>query len=142
MTAIVNFVRLDPGLPTPKFQTDGAVGLDLYSSISSIVPANSSMIVPTGISIGLQPGWKAMIHGRSGLGFKKDVVPFMGTIDTDYRGEIYVKLFNLGDKDFHFNRGDRICQLCIEPAPQAILRECVTLDETKRGGDGFGHTGR
>lgn len=141
MTPFVDILQIDKGLPIPKYETVGAAGIDLYSTVDDRVDPGESVIVGTGIAMAIPNGWKGTIKGRSGLGFKKDIEPFPGTIDSDFRGEIKVKLFNRGNEAFYFKKGDRICQICIEEAKQAQLMVREKLDDTVRGAMGFGSTG-
>ena len=142
MTPFVDIKKLDPHLPTPSYQTTGAAGMDLYAVENGWVAAGGSKVVSVGISVAIPHGYKGVIAGRSGMGFRDEVVPFPGTIDSDYRGEIKVKLFNLGKFSYFFDRGARICQLCILPAPQALVKVVEEVSISQRGENGFGSTGK
>ena len=125
----------------PKRQTIGAAGFDIRSAETSVVPPHGSAIVDTGISLALAPGTYASIRGRSSLAFKNDVTAFEGTIDSDYRGPIKVKLFNHSNTPFEVVRMQRIAQLIVQSfiSPQMDLTQ--SLDDTVRGMGGFGSTG-
>jgi len=134
-------------LPIPKYQTNQAAGLDIYSANPEkeeikILPGEYKLI-PTGISIGLPKGYEAQIRPRSGLAAKHGITVLNtpGTIDSDYRGEISVILINLGKNDFNVARGMRIAQMIISPVSQFKIDIVDELDTTSRGEKGFGSTG-
>ena len=128
----------------PEYATAGAAGMDLKANILEpmILKARGSIVVPTNIHIQLPEGCEAQVRGRSGLAFKYDIVSHIGTIDADYRGPIGVKLFNFSDNDFVIKPGERIAQLVVTRYEKVEWDEVSTLDETDRGEDGFGSTGR
>lgn len=135
------------GLPIPKYESEGAAGLDLLAAISEskniiILPGKAEM-VPTGIAIALPKGFEAQIRPRSGLAAKNGITILNspGTIDSDYRGEISAMLINHSKVNFEIERGMRIAQMVIAPVVQFNLIKTDTLDETKRGAGGFGSTG-
>ena len=131
-------------LAIPSYATAGAAGMDLRSSESLTIKPHARALVATGIAIALPHGFEGQVRPRSGLAVKHGVTVLNapGTIDCDYRGEIKVPLINHGDDDFVIVRGDRIAQMVIAPAPQAILEEVSSLDETYRGTGGFGSSGK
>lgn len=128
----------------PEYATYGASGMDLKADILEpiIIKARGSAIIPTNIHIQLPEGYEAQVRGRSGLAFKYDIVAHIGTIDSDYRGPIGVKLFNFSDNDFIIKPGERVAQLVIAKYEKVEWEEVATLDETERGEGGFGHTGK
>ena len=135
------------GLPIPKYESEGAAGLDLLAAIGEdksiiILPGRAEM-VPTGIAIALPSGFEAQIRPRSGLAAKNGITILNspGTIDSDYRGEISAMLINHSKVNFEIERGMRIAQMIIAPVVQFNLIKTETLDETKRGAGGFGSTG-
>ena len=135
------------GLPIPKYETEGAAGLDLLAAIGEdksiiILPGRAEM-VPTGIAIALPKGFEAQIRPRSGLAAKNGITILNspGTIDSDYRGEISAMLINHSKVNFEIERGMRIAQMIIAPVVQFNLIKTETLGETKRGAGGFGSTG-
>jgi dUTP pyrophosphatase len=130
--------------PLPEYATKLSAGMDLRADIDSpvTIKPKTSNAFKTGIYIGLPEGLEAQVRGRSGLAFKYDIISHIGTIDADYRGEIHVKLFNLSDKDFVVNPGDRIAQLVVSKVEKIEWCEVSELDETERGTGGFGHTGK
>ncbi len=129
----------------PQYETEGAAGMDLRAYLDAPVTLQPGerMLVPTGISIALPRGYEAQIRARSGLAVKKGIglVNGVGTIDSDYRGEIRVPLINWGHEPFLIENGDRIAQMVIAAYEVAEWEPAETLDETERGAGGFGHTG-
>jgi dUTP pyrophosphatase len=134
-------------LPLPRYQSEGAAGLDLTAAVAADRPITISpgerALIPTGIAMALPQGSEAQVRPRSGLAVRHGVTVLNapGTIDADYRGEIHVLLVNLGDASVTIERGARIAQLVIAPVMQATVCEAVDLDETTRGVGGFGSTG-
>lgn len=135
------------GLPIPKYESEGAAGLDLLAAIvenkSIIILPGRAEMVPTGIAIALPSGFEAQIRPRSGLAAKNGITILNspGTIDSDYRGEISAMLINHSKVNFKIERGMRIAQMVIAPIVQFNLIKTEILDETKRGVGGFGSTG-
>ena len=130
----------------PSYQTDEAAGVDLSASIETsikICPWERE-IIPCGISIAMPRGLEAQIRPRSGLAFKHGITILNtpGTIDSDYRGEIKVVLINLSKDEFTIRPKDRIAQMVFTSAVQVKFKEVENLDQTKRGGRGFGSTGK
>ena len=135
------------GLPLPKYETEGAAGLDLFAATKEdtkiIIPPRKAEMIPTGIAISVPSGYEAQIRPRSGLAAKNGITVLNspGTIDSDYRGEILVMLINHSNKDFEILRGMRIAQMVISKIEQFNLISVDELDTTDRGNDGFGSTG-
>jgi dUTP pyrophosphatase len=123
----------------------GAAGLDLASAADEPITLapGARAAVPTGLAFAIPVGFEGQVRPRSGLARKHGVTltNAPGTIDSDYRGEVQVLLINLGDAPHVIQPGDRIAQLVIAPVVEAELEEADSLDETKRGDGGFGHTG-
>lgn len=142
----VQIQRLQNGidLPLPSYATAGAAGMDLRSADSLTLKPGARALVATGMAIALPEHFEAQVRPRSGLAVKHGVTVLNspGTIDADYRGEIKVPLINLGTEDFVIARGDRIAQMVVAPVTVAELTEVASLDETARGADGFGSSGR
>ena len=129
----------------PKYSTEGSAGMDIRAYISepvTIQPGKRALI-PTGLFMEIPEGYEAQIRARSGLAVKHGIALTngIGTIDSDYRGEIGVALINLGEEDFRINNGDRIAQMVICAYEKVSFVEVSALDETQRGEGGFGHTG-
>ena len=138
--------RLDPAVKLPVYKTNGASGMDLIAFINkpiNIKPKTSSLI-PTGLSVAFSKDYEIQIRPRSGLAAKNNisVLNAPGTIDSDYRGEIKVILYNHGNNDFAVNNGDRIAQMILAPVVKMELEETNSLPETIRGKGGFGSTGK
>jgi dUTP pyrophosphatase len=130
-------------LPLPAYESEGAAGLDLRAAEACEIPAGGRALVPTGLSIALPQGFEGQVRPRSGLAAKHGVTVLNapGTIDCDYRGEVKVILVNSGDGPFRIARGDRIAQLIVAPVTRVEIAEVESLDETARGGGGFGSSG-
>ena len=138
--------KLDPSVKLPEYKTSGASGMDLIAFLKdpiNIKPKNS-FLIPTGLSIAFSENYEVQIRPRSGLAAKKNisVLNTPGTIDSDYRGEIKVIIYNHGDTDFVINNGDRIAQMILAPVIKMKLEETDKLPETIRGKGGFGSTGK
>ncbi|SHI71085.1 dUTP pyrophosphatase [Dethiosulfatibacter aminovorans DSM 17477] len=129
----------------PQYKTEGSSGMDLSADINEpiVLKPFERYLVPTGIYIEIPIGYEAQIRARSGLAIKNGIslVNGIGTIDSDYRGEIKVILINLGGEDFTIYRGDRIAQMIFAKVEIADIEEVEIVDETARGAGGFGHTG-
>lgn len=130
----------------PEYKTVGSSGVDLIANVDTPIILNpmDRFLVPTGIFIEVPPGYEAQVRGRSGLAINHGIslANGIGTIDSDYRGEIKVILINLGKEIFRINPGDRIAQLVLIKYEKIDFYTVETLDETKRGSGGFGHTGQ
>ena len=138
--------KLDPAVELPSYKTDGASGMDLMALLNEPInlKPNSSCLVPTGIAVAFSSDFEIQIRPRSGLAAKNNisVLNTPGTIDSDYRGEIKVILFNHGKNDFLINNKDRIAQMILTPVIKMDLEETDDLPETIRGEGGFGSTGK
>ena len=141
-------IKLSRGMTMPKYATDGSAAIDLCAALEVgekiVLAPGERRVIPTGISIAPETsGVVAVVAARSGLGTKKGICLSngIGVIDSDYRGEIGVGLFNTGKEDFVIERGDRIAQMMFLPFFAANLIEAAELDETERGAGGFGSTG-
>ena len=142
-------IKLTRGMEMPKYATSGSAALDLCAALEEgervVLAPGERKLIPTGIS--LEPERNdvvAIIAARSGLGTKKGICLSngIGVIDSDYRGEVCVGLFNTGKEDFVIERGDRIAQMMFLPVFAANLIESAELDTTERGAGGFGSTGK
>jgi dUTP pyrophosphatase len=136
------------GLPLPAYQSAHAAGLDLTAAVAEDAPLvltpGAHAMVPTGLAIALPEGFEAQVRPRSGLAAKHAVTVLNapGTVDADYRGEIFVILINHGRTPFTIRRGERIAQMVIAQVSRAELVPTVSLSATDRGDGGFGSTGR
>ena len=138
--------KLDSKVQLPKYKTDGSSGMDLMAFLESPVnlKPQESELIPTGISIAIPEDTEVQIRPRSGLAAKLNisVLNTPGTIDSDYRGEIKIILFNHGKEDFVINNNDRIAQMILMPIVKAEFEEVENLPKTLRGSGGFGSTGK
>ena len=138
--------KLDAEVELPAYKTKGASGMDLMAFIKEPVTLKpqKSCLIPTGISVAFQDDFEIQIRPRSGLAAKNSisVLNTPGTIDSDYRGEIKVILYNHGNSDFLINNKDRIAQMVLIPVIKMNLEETDNLPETIRGEGGFGSTGK
>ncbi len=132
-------------LPLPAYHSVHASGMDLLAAVREELVLNPGDIrlIPTGIHISLPAGFEGQIRPRSGLVSRHGVtvVNAPGTVDADYRGEIFVILGNFGKESFMVRRGMRIAQMVIQPVVRARILQVEELDSTARGSGGFGHTG-
>ena len=138
--------KLNPNVELPNYKTSGASGMDLMAFIEApikIAP-NSSYLVPTGLSMAFSEDYEVQIRPRSGLAAKNNITVLNtpGTIDSDYRGEIKIILFNHGKEYFLINNKDRIAQMILTPVVKMQLEEIDDLPDTLRGEGGFGSTGK
>ena len=138
--------KLDPEVILPSYKTKGTSGMDLMAFLKEpikILPSTSCLI-PTGISLAIPEDVEIQIRPRSGLAAKSNisVLNTPGTIDSDYRGELKIILFNHGKKDFIVNNNDRVAQMVLMPILKIDFEEVNELPETMRGSGGFGSTGK
>ena len=138
--------KLSSEVKLPSYKTSGASGMDLMAFIKSsvIIKPKTSCLIPTGLFIAFSKNYEMQIRPRSGLAAKSNisVLNTPGTIDSDYRGEIKVIIYNHGNKDFLINNGDRIAQMILAPVMKMELEETNDLPKTIRGKGGFGSTGK
>tara|TARA_A100001011_G_C14132869_1_gene766210 strand:+ start:123 stop:560 length:438 start_codon:yes stop_codon:yes gene_type:complete len=138
--------KLYPEVKIPKYKTDGASGVDLMAFIKNpikILP-NCSCLIPTGLSVAFSKEYEIQIRPRSGLAAKNNisVLNTPGTIDSDFRGELKIIIFNHGKEDFIINNEDRIAQMILAPICKINFEEVNNLPESFRGKGGFGSTGK
>ena len=138
--------KLNPKVQLPKYKTIGSSGMDLMALIDNpiIIEPQKSALIPTGLSIAIPEDTEVQIRPRSGLAVKSSISVLNppGTIDSDYRGEIKVIIYNHGNKDFEIKNNDRIAQIILSPVIKMKLEETENLPETIRGEGGFGSTGK
>lgn len=132
-------------LPLPRYATEGAVGCDLLAAVDeeTVLEPGARRLVPTGLRVAIPPGYEGQVRPRSGLALHHGLVlpNAPGTIDSDYRGELRVILWNTGDAPFAVRRGDRIAQLVLAPVCRIAWDEGAVEASTGRGAGGFGSTG-
>lgn len=148
MTVELKFKRLTGeflDVPLPEYATPGSSGMDARAAIkeSVLLEKGKIVLIPTDLSVEIPEGYELQVRPRSGLAIKHGVgvLNSPGTIDSDYRGEIKIILFNFGDKDFEIKRGDRIAQMVLSKFTKAKIIESNELNMSIRGEGGFGHTG-
>ena len=138
--------KLDSAVQMPSYKTLGSSGMDLMAFIKNPIklPPQNSCLVPTGLSVAFSEDYEIQIRPRSGLAAKSNisVLNTPGTIDSDYRGEIKIILFNHGNTEFIINKKDRIAQMVLVPVYKIELEEVEILPDTLRGKGGFGSTGK
>ena len=131
---------------TPKYKTEGSSGVDLSAFLDKkiVIKPNNSELIPTGLQVAIPKELEIQIRPRSGLAAKESigVLNSPGTIDSDYRGELKIILFNHGEKDFIINNGDRIAQMVLVPILKMEFEEVDRLPDSVRGQGGFGSTGK
>jgi dUTP pyrophosphatase len=137
------FVEKHGDYQIPGQGSYGAAGYDLFASKDVVLPSQKAALVPTGLHVAFPKGYEMQIRSRSGLCLNESVIVMNspGTVDSDYRGEIKVLLFNLGDKDFFIKKGDRIAQAVFAAVAFAKFIEVDQLNPTQRGEQGFGSSG-
>ena len=130
----------------PKYETAGSAGMDLKADLKTSVTLNpmERQLIPTGLFIELPIGYEAQVRARSGLSIKYGItlINAIGTVDSDYRGELKVPLVNLGNKPFVIKHGERIAQLVVSKHDIVQWEIVERLEDTDRGSGGFGHTGK
>ena len=138
--------KLNSNVELPKYKTTGASGMDLMAFIEEPIKVapNNSCLVPTGLFMAFSEDYEVQIRPRSGLAAKNNITVLNtpGTIDSDYRGEIKIILFNHGKEDFLINNKDRVAQMILTPVVKIELEEVSDLPKTLRGKGGFGSTGK
>ncbi len=145
MQIAVNIVKTHPDAVVPFYGTLGAACFDLYSTESTtVLPQCGSKFIGTGLTFEIPSGYVMLVFSRSGHGFKNDIrlCNSVGVIDSDYRGEVMVKLHNDGQSEYQVAKGERIAQAMIIPHPPVTFSVVENLSETIRGEGGFGSTGK
>ena len=143
---LIKKVSTNPLFKLPKYESNGAAGMDLSADIDAEVELKplERFLFPTGISISLPKDLEAQIRPRSGLAIKNGITLLNtpGTVDSDYRGEIKVILVNISNDKYTIQPGDRIAQMVLSQFVQGQFELVENLDETDRGSSGFGSTGK
>ncbi len=134
-------IKLLEGGLIPEVKTEGAVCADCYARLEEdvVIPVGERRLIPLGFAMEIPAGYEAVIRPRSGLS-SKGIDETIGTIDTDYRGEVKSCLVNNSKEDFVVHNGDRICQMAIREVPKVLFVLTDELSETERGEGGFGST--
>lgn len=128
----------------PSYGSEGAACFDLQAAVTKEIPAGATVLVPTGLAFQIPRGYKIDVYSRSGLSAKGSLALAngVGIIDSDYRGEVMVALYNRSSETRYVNQGDRIAQAMLVPVPKVCLIPTDVLEATERGDGGFGSTGR
>ncbi len=138
--------KLDPKVTLPSYKTKGASGMDLMAFVKEkiVIKPQTSALIPTGLSVAFSEDYEIQLRPRSGLAAKNNisVLNTPGTIDSDYRGELKIIIFNHSKHDFVVNNNDRIAQMVLTPIAKMELKEANELPKTLRGEGGFGSTGK
>ncbi len=138
--------KLDPKVAIPSYKTKGASGMDLMAFVKEkvVIKPQTSALIPTGLSVAFSEDYEIQIRPRSGLAAKNNisVLNTPGTIDSDYRGELKIIIFNHSKHDFVVNNNDRVAQMVLTPIAKIELEEANELPKTLRGEGGFGSTGK
>lgn len=134
-------VVLDDGAYMPEKAHNADAGFDLRTPSKVVIPAKSSRIIPTGVHVQIPYGYVGFLQSKSGLNVKNGILSD-GTIDSGYTGSIVAKLYNHGNREKVFENGDKITQLVILPIPEIEMEQVERLEETERGDNGFGSSGR
>jgi len=139
----IKVLRITEDAKLPAYANAFAAGADISTTTSATVMPGEAVTFGTGLKFEIEPGYAMLVYGRSGLGFKHGLrlVNCVGIIDSDYRGEVMVRMINDGNSPVVIGAGDRIAQAMIVPAPQAVFVETDTLSDSVRGEKGFGSTG-
>lgn len=140
---VINTKLTRPNALPPEYKRRGDSGADLYSCISLLLPPGARDLIPTGVSLEIPEGYEAQVRSRSGLAIKYGlfVLNSPGTIDSNFRGEIQVIVYNASFADIEISEGDRIAQLVIQAVERATFFPSVELENTERNEQGFGSSG-
>lgn len=140
----LKFVKLSEEAVIPEYKTSGAAGMDVSSIEEVLLRPFERKIIKTGLSVEIPEGYEIQIRPRSGLSIKNGItlINCVGTIDSDYRGEIGIPLVNLSRSYYTIQKGERVAQLVVNKVEQAQIQIVEKLSETERGDGGFGSTGR
>ncbi len=135
--------KLHPAASLPRFGSAGAAGADLCALFGATLQPGETALIRTGLALAIPAGFGGFVFARSGLASKRGLAPAnkVGVIDSDYRGELLVALYNQSGAPQTVEAGERIAQLVLLPVPAAAYLEADTLEETPRGAGGFGSTG-
>ena len=137
----LQFVKLSQDATTPTKANESDAGFDLYASHGTIIEKHTHKLIKTGIAMQIPKGYVGVIWPRSGMAYKYGIDVFAGVIDSGYRGDIGVILFNSQYSDYNVEKGDRIAQLVLQKVEDFELVEASDLNNTDRSEDGFGSTG-
>lgn len=134
--------KLHPEAKLPEYGRKGDAGLDLFSTKKVVIKPGEKQEIPTGIAIELPEGYASLIWAKSGLGLGHGLVVLGGVIDSNYRGEYIVGIYNSGSKEYTFQAGEKIAQVLIQPVERAIIKSVKRLSDSERGANFKGSSGK
>lgn len=137
----IKIKKINPEAKLPNYAHDGDAGMDIYSCEDALIKAGERAVISTGIAIEFPKDYVALVWDKSGLAAKNGIKTMAGVGDSIYRGEYKIVLLNTGKEDYQVKKGDKICQILIQPIEQAEIEEVSELSETSRGDGGFGSSG-
>lgn len=138
----VNVKKLHSDAVIPQYATSGSAGFDISANEEVMIHSGQCKAISTGLAFAIPEGYELQIRPRSGLSLKTYLRVIIGTVDSDYRGEVRIIMENTGDDSKRITKGERIAQGIIAPIQQVVFDEVTELDETDRGAGGFGSTGK
>jgi len=139
---VVKVQLLEKNAVTPTKSNTTDAGFDLYSAVETVIPPQQRKTVKTGIALQMPEHMAGLIWPRSGLSVKQGIDVLAGVVDSGYRGEIMVCLYNTSDKNVVINTGDRVAQMIFQEVPRVTMESHLTLGSSQRGDNGFGSTGK
>jgi dUTP pyrophosphatase len=139
---MINVKLLDVGATVPTKANENDAGWDLYSTVDTVIPSKQRKTVKTGIALEIPENMVGLIWPRSGLSVKQGIDVLAGVIDSGYRGEIMVCLYNTSDENVSINHGDRIAQIIFQEVPRVMMINQEGLGSSQRGDNGFGSSGK
>lgn len=141
MSSILKVKKIHPDAKLPRYAKEGDAGLDFCSVERFVLGPNMRHTFSTGVSMEIPKGYVALVWDKSGLASKKGITVLGGVIDSGYRGEYKIVLYNTTEDEFEVNVGDKIAQVLIQPVESVEIKEVDELEESSRGDGGFGSTG-
>ncbi|KKP88190.1 MAG: deoxyuridine 5''-triphosphate nucleotidohydrolase [Berkelbacteria bacterium GW2011_GWA2_35_9] len=138
----IKIVKINKNAKIPNYAHDGDAGMDLFSCVDEKILPKERKAIATGISLEIPKGYVGLIWDKSGLAVKSGIKTMAGVIDSGYRGEIQIVIYNTSQEQFIFEKGDKVAQMLIQKVENPELVEVKNISQTNRGADGFGSTGK
>lgn len=138
----LNIQKLDPKAKLPSYAHPGDAGMDLFTTEDYTIQPKERHVFKTGVAMEIPDGYVGLIWDKSGLSAKHGLHHFAGVIDSIYRGEIQIVIYNSSDESYEFKQGDKIAQILIQKVEQVELEEANELSSTSREDKGWGSTGK
>jgi dUTP pyrophosphatase len=138
----IRIKKLDPTLPDLRYAKAGDAGFDVYARERTVLVPGLQTAVATGVSIELPVGYVSLVWDKSGLAIKHGLKVLGGVIDAEYRGEYMIGMINLSDKEYVFEKGDKVAQVLTQKVEHVTFEVVDRLSETERGATGFGSSGK